>query len=215
MINNNYKYPYPNFKAHKIAHAKSSINGVTANFEIYRLQKRDRAFLRKLLETISIRTLMPNISSQAAETWQNILQNGIFNAMSPLNRSFLAISENKPCGIITYRKGQTTNLIDLCSIPIETNKKALLCGKTMILHFLQDIQKSHSKNIKLEAVKSSHGNPAALYESLGFETIDIGNRYIEMACSRDNINKQATKLKKNIQITKCKPEKTDLNNIVS
>lgn len=210
FYNTNYA---PNFGAHKIAKAKNTINGVTTHIDIYKLKPSDKPFLKKLLEKISIKEMYPHLEDGQVKIWQDMVRYSIFNAISPMHSSYLAMCNNAPCGVATCTEGKVLNVLDISSIPVDKNKKANLSGLTMLYHLFLNAKKNNTEKIALEALKSSPGNPVQKYSQLGLKKVEEGTRYIQMECDSANIDKQINTLKTKIQYRECKPVNVNLEEI--
>ena len=92
-----------NFKAVKIAKTQSFVDGIKTEIDIYRLSHKDCSFLNNLAQTIEPAKLMPKDAQKYGfERWKEIFLYAIENAMRPEYRSYLAVTQNKPCGLINF-----------------------------------------------------------------------------------------------------------------
>lgn len=196
------------FNARQIAKTKNLKNGITTHIEILELGKSDIEPLNNSLNKISIRRLYPNLSKEKIDLWENILEFAINNVNSGEMKSFLAIFNNKPCGLMTIQENKKINVIDMVAIPIAKNKKANLTGHTFFKFLFNRAIEKKASSIELEAVKGSPGNPLKLYKALGFNIIENGDRYVSMSSSIANVKLQKQKMANFIKYASCKHPKS-------
>ena len=121
-INNNIS---PQFKAIKVAKTSNTINNLTTNIDIYKLNpKKDNLFLKNLKDKINFRKLFPQMPEFEARRIQRIFNYTINSAADSNFTAYVAISENKVCGILSFLLNDNNNtFIDgICSIPTDINK---------------------------------------------------------------------------------------------
>ena len=151
----------PQFKAVKVATAKNTVKNLTTQIDLYKLNpKQDNAFLTKWKSFVDFKKLFPNLQEFEAERLQQIFNYTINSASDIEYTAYVAISNNKPCGIVSYLQNSNNNtFIDaICSVPIEINKKVRKVGSTLILQTFKDASKNNSKEIVLDAVNNGPFN---------------------------------------------------------
>ncbi len=192
----------PQFKAVKVATTKNTVKNVTTKIDLYKLDpKKDSTFLKKLKDSINFEKLFPSIHEFEVARWQQVFNYAVNSAADANYTSYVAISENKPCGIISYLQNNTNNtFIDaLCSIPIEVNKKVRKVGSTLMLQVFKDASKNNSKEIVLDAVNNGPFNIIEKYKNFGFKPHEVSIRYTTMRCNKNNREDQIKLLKKEIE----------------
>lgn len=186
---------YPQFKATKIAHTRNNIGKITTSIEIYKLGREDHNFLNKLAKKINFNELFPKLDTYSIERWKHILEYCIKTALNPDNQTFLAVSDNKPCGILSYSNDRNSLYLDgICSIPIEKNKKVNFVGKTLFLQIFKDAKEKNCKSIILDAVNNGPFNVVKKYENLGFKKDRTTFPYTKMVCNKHKIAEQLKEL---------------------
>ena len=214
-VNSVNSYNSLNFRAQKIAKAKNCYKGLTTHIDIYRLNESDNNFLKKLLDSIDLKRLLPDISNDKLKLYQDVFRAGIFNAMDSMNTAYIAMSNNTPCALLALQPGKTTNFLDLVSIPIDKNKKVNWASQTLLYQAFLDSKNANSNTIKLEAVKDSFGNPVKKYKEWGLEAISEGDKYVEMHCNRPNITRQLERFSEKIGYKKVKQKNINIEKFVN
>lgn len=189
----------PSFGALKIATAKNFVKGAETSIDIYKLEKKDHNFVEFLEENVDYHKLAPTIRKDLQDRWQKVFRYCIERIKSGENDSFIAVSDNKPCGIFTYIIDSCSAYLDaVCKIPNLENE-VHLAGKTMILSFLKSAEKTNSKTVTLDAVKDGPVDVISLYEKLGFKkvynSIDDGV-YQPMEMNKFKLKEQLKNLEK-------------------
>lgn len=214
LISPKYDFNKPQFKAQKIAQVKNCYQGLTTHIDIYRINKTDIKFLKKLLRSIDIKKLLPKVSEDLQKTYQDIFKATVFNAMDPNNTAYIAFNENIPCGLFTLRPGKTTSILDLVAIPTSENQTTNLIGQTLLYQGFRDSQKANAKKIQLEAIKKSIGNPVEKYIKWGLKEVDSGDKYIQMECDKSNINKQLKRFARKIKYKEVRQKNTNIESFI-
>ena len=101
-ITNSTNYNLTSFKATKVARTQNFLHGVTTEIELYKLGREDKRFLQEWLKKVDFKKLCPKLSKTMQERWQKVFNYCVNQAEDSIHTSYIAISENKPCGIITY-----------------------------------------------------------------------------------------------------------------
>jgi len=184
-----------NFQARKIALTKNVFNGTSTHIDLYELSGSDVNFLQKLKDKIKIAELMPNLKDGEAKSWQDVLDFTINAALDKSIKKYVAISGEKPCGIMALKKeGRVLNLLGISSIPVDVNKKVAFSGSTLFCHLFSNAKKSKTKKVILEALRNSHFDLVTKYKEKGFFVGQQGERYISMSCPSYNIRAQLKRL---------------------
>ncbi len=186
----------PNFKAVKVAQTKNILIDSAPVIDLYKLHKSDRPFLKKLSEQVKYKKLMPYLSESLQKRWQKIFDYCITKAFLQDNNSYVAVSNNKVCGIMTYQYDNKNilNLDGICSIPIDTNKKVKQLRRAMFYQLFKDAQASDARGIKLEAVIDGPFDVVSMYEDLGFKQNMNSSKYVSMTCNKHKILYQLKEL---------------------
>lgn len=203
---------YPtNFKATKIATAKAAIGRTISEFEIYKLGKSDQNFIEKLANNVNFVERCKNLSSNLAKRWQKIFVYCIENAKENTNTTYIALRNNKTCGIMTYSyDGCSLFLNGICSIPDKNGKRAPFCGQTLFYQLFKDAQEDGAKSIKLDAVQDGPFDVVSKYEKLGFKKDPTTIPYTRMICGKYKIKEQLKELPFLVDYSKSSPERTNL-----
>lgn len=192
----------PHFKAVKVATTKNTAKNVTTQIDLYRLNPRhDSDFLKNLKDRIDFRKLFPKLNEFETARWQQIFNYTIDSAADSEYTAYLAISDNKPCGILSYlQNGDNNTFIDaICSIPTEVDKKVRKVGSTLILQAFKDASENNSKEIVLDAVNNGPFNIIEKYKNFGFKPHEVSIKYTTMRCNKNNREEQIKQLKKEIE----------------
>ena len=200
-----------NFKAIKIAHTQNLCGSTPINIDIYRLTREDGHFLKKWSDSINFSKLFPKLNQLAIERWEKIFKYSIFSALDSQNISYLAVSDNRPCGIATYCLDRNSFYLDaICSVPIETDKKVKLAGKTLFYQIFRDAKKENARDITLDAVQNGPFDVVKKYEKLGFKKDPTTHPYTKMVCNKHKIATQLKEIPFEIDYYECEREKTNL-----
>ena len=205
QIQNNRQNFTPQFKALHIANA--------GNLSLYRIaDAADKKFIKGLPDRIKIKELMPNLSKQGSDRWQEMLEYAVDNAQYPENITYLETHNNKPCGIITFRTENRTTFLDcICTFPTIIGEKVKLAGKTLFYQMFKDIQDIRNAKIELEAITNGPFNVVKKYEELGFKkTSRVLPTKIVMETNSAKIKDTFRKLSELINYEQIKPEKINL-----
>lgn len=211
VSNNTYKYP--NFRALKVAETSNTLRRVTTNIDLYKIGAEDKEFLFNLLKKIKYTVLYPKIGEEKAERWQQIFNYSVDRAFNRDNTTYIAIHDNKPCGIMTFEENSVMLLDGICTIPTEVNNKVPGVGKTLFYQLFKDTKEADAKGIVLVAVLDGPFDVVKKYEALGFLQ-DIPSEvedYSSMTCNKYKVLEQLKKLSAQIEYNKCNEEKVNLN----
>jgi len=193
----------PNFGALKVASAKNYVKGRETLIDIYKLTKNDNDFIDILEKSTDYHRLASSLKSDMQERWQKVFHYCIEEMKDGYNQNFVAVSNNKPCGILTYYANGTSSYLDgVCKIPAPVEEDVHLTGQTLILNFLKAAQQANSKTVGLDAVKDGPFDVISLYEKLGFKKVfhpDDEGKYQPMEMNKFKLKEQIKKLEKVIK----------------
>jgi len=201
--------PYsPKFGALHIANA--------GNLQIYKLtDSADKKFIKNLASSVNMCELMPNLGKEEADRWNEMLSYAVDNAQCPENITYIETLNNKACGIITFRPGNTSFLDCICTWPIEVGKKVKLAGKTLFFQMFKDVQALKSKKLKLEAITNGPYNTVKKYEELGFkQTSSVFPTKVIMETNSSKLKDTFHNLSGLIDYEPVKPQKINLSRMV-
>lgn len=200
MINNNLNTP--SFKARQIAQTRNILKNIETKITLYELNHKDKTFLTQLPEKIDLQKLMPNLTPQGYSRWKEMLQVGVDKAILTDRKSCLAVVENKPCGIITYKSGKKTFDLDcICTWPIEFGNKVNAGGKTLFNQMFKTFIEQKADKIKLEAITNGPFDTVEKYKDLGFIVTGGEGHKIFMETNSQKLQKTLKKLEKFIDYT--------------
>jgi len=153
----------PNFTALHIANA--------GELKLYKITSlADKKYLKTLPNKIKTSELMPGLSKQATDRWNEMLEYAVNNAQDTPNITYLETFNNKPCGILTFSPcGKTFKLNCICTWPVEFGQKIKLAGKTLFYQLFKDFQNEKGRKIELEAITNGPFDTVKKYEELGFK----------------------------------------------
>ena len=181
----------PSFSAIKVAKTRNLTNNMLTEIDLYKLYRGDRPFLQKLAETVRYKKLLLDLSNDMQDRWQNILNYCITKAFKDENTSYIFVSLDKICGIMTYQKDYNViNLDGICSIPVRINERIKSLRKTMFYQLFKDAQELNMKGIHLNAITDGPFELISKYEELGFKPDKKPSRYISMFCNKHRISEQ-------------------------
>lgn len=196
----------PNFTALHIANA-----GALKLIKITDIA--DKKYLKELPDKINIKELMPNLTNDEANRWNEMLEYAVARAQKN-NNTYIETINDKICGIITYSLGKNSKLDCICTWPVEIGKKVKLAGKTLFYQMFKDFQAQGGKKLELEAITNGPVDTVKKYEELGFQK--NSNVFATKRGMETNIYKVKDTLKKLNEIIDyetIEPEKINLNNL--
>ena len=194
----------PNFRAIKVAETYNTVRDITTKIDLYKIQPQDWPFLMRLQKLVDYKNLCTKFSKDLVARWQRIFNYCIDGALYNERVSYVAVSEGKVCGIMTYSGGSTMLWDGVCSIPIRENQKVPLVGTTLFYMAFRDAKAADVNKIDLKAVVDGPYDVASKYEKFGFKHMYTGDgQYDEMSCGRHNIKDQLHRLKHKIVYMEC------------
>ncbi len=216
-INNSIRYQ-PQFKAIRIAQVKNYLGNTETIIDLYKLtnSQSDLKFINniKYNKLFDFKHLCSQMHSFDQTRWRRIFDYCIAKIESGDN-AYIAVSENRPCGIMAFFEDKNITLDGICAIPKKNGKKVPLTGKTLFLQLFREAKSKNVKNISLEAVEDGPYNVIKKYEELGFKKQNGEYQgYTSMVSNKYNSNIQIKNLSKELDYIKTEPEKTDLNTFI-
>ena len=197
-----------------IAKSVNCVKNMETSIDLYEITAKDKAFLKKLEETVKMRELMPadkGISHEGFCRWQAMLEVAIAKAGLGDRKCVIAVKDNKPCGIITYKPDKKTfNLDCICTWPVEAGKKVALAGQTLFKQMFSDFLKQKADFIELSAILNGPFPVVPKYMRLGFRQTGGKNFLIEMRTNNQQV-KNTMKHLDDIIITHPMENSEDIN----
>ena len=194
----------PNFAGIRLAKSTNCIKNIETSIDLYEITQKDKAFLKRLRESVNVKELMPSekITRQEYDRWQEMLNLALDKAASEDRKCVIAATNNKPCGIITYLPGKNKYYIDcICTWPVETGKKVTLAGQTLFKQMFSDFLSGKANIIDLTAILNGPFSTVSKYMKLGFKQIGGENYLVAMRTNRENTKQTMAELNKIITTT--------------
>lgn len=193
------KQRQPNFTAIHIANTKNFVKNIGTEIQLYALsQKYDKNFLKTF--DVDMESLMPGLAKYNYQRWHEMLEVAKDNALKTDRMSFLAVSQNKPCGIIAFQPGKKTFLLDcICTWPIEYAKKVNFAGTTLFNQLFRTFDSQKANKIKLEAITNGPFDTVTKYKKLGFRPISSYDHKVLMETNEQRIKQQLDFLENTIE----------------
>lgn len=211
-ISNTTNYNLTSFKATKVATTKNLLHGVATEIELYKLGKEDKRFLQEWMKKVDFKKLCPNLPETLQARWQKVFNYCISQAEDIDHTSYVAISDNKPCGILTFIEDSTYYLDGICSVPNELGKKVNLVGKTLFYQIFKNAHEDNAKGIDLKAINDGPFDVVDKYEKLGFKREHCPtDEYTKMHCNKHRMAAELKEFPFEIDYEEVEPEKVNLN----
>ena len=184
-----------NFKAIRVARTSNIVGNLTTQIDLYKIYKGDRPFLQKLAESVDYKKLAPYLIREMQLRWQKILNYCITRSFNESNSSYVSVSKDKVCGIMTYSKDNNIiNLDCICAIPLSKTERVKQFKKTMFYQLFKDASDMDARGIHLDAVTDGPFELVSKYEELGFKEDKKPSKYISMFCNKHKIAEQLREL---------------------
>ncbi len=197
-----------NFRARKIAETKNIYKKVATDIDLYELTKRDNLFLVKLAGSTNFSKLVPDMCEYYQYRWQRVFNYAIESAINPNYRAFIALHNNKPCGIMTCKQdGNNLYLDSICDIPVKGGKRVNYTGSTLFCLLYKIAEELNVKGISLAAVPDGPIDVVSKYLDKGFKIINQNELYTDMFCSKYKIREKLKELLSNISYKTIKKSK--------
>ena len=205
-----------NFKAIKVAETKNVFRNISTNIDIYKLNFNDKKNLDLLCDKVDFKECLNNLSEYDRNRWKKVFEYTIESAKSKDSNAFLAISNEKPCGIISFFEDKNKIYLDsICAIPQKNSKRVNYVGSTLFYQLFKFADEAKSKCIDLLAVANGPIDVISKYVSKGFRKQGMDGEYVKMSCNKYKIKEQLHELSQNIEYKKCnKSDNVDLFNLI-
>lgn len=214
-IDNSNKHITPNFTAIRVANIKNNIGNRTTSIDLYQIRREDFGFLQKLAQKIDINKICTNLSETHRQRWDRVFRYCVESAFRFGNQTYLAVCNNRPCGIMTYIASKNIFLDGICAIPDENGKRTLNIGQTMLHKLFKIANENNAQNITLKAVADGPFNIVEKYENIGFKKdIDQDSDYINMTCNKYKVKEQLENFKKTQEYSELDNERVLLYKII-
>lgn len=188
-----------NFKARCIANTSNVYKKAKTHIDIYELSNKDNNFIKKLGASVDYKKLMPELCDYYQFRWQKVFNYAVESALNKENKAYLAVSNNKPCGIMTfYEHGNNIVLDSICDIPQNNGRRVNYTGSTLICLLYQIAQRLNVKGISLSAVTDGPIDVVAKYIQKGFKITEQDEVYTQMYCSKYKFKEKLAELLENI-----------------
>lgn len=195
---------------------RANIIAQSGNLKICELTgPKDILFLKEFAKRTDFQKLMPGLSYREANRWHEMLEYAIGYANNPLNKTYLTISDNKLCGIITAFQDKTTFVDCICTIPIKVGQKVKLAGKTLFYQIFKDFIEYNGSRMELSAIVNGPYDTISKYNELGFKkTSDVSFTTVKMSANKYAIKDAMERLKKIIKYKSLPNIKINLNDTI-
>ena len=189
----------PNFQAIPVAKTINRIGKLETRIDLWELSTKDKAFLKQLEAKVNMHKLMPNIDEASCKRWHEMLEIASEDTISSRTRSYLAVSDNKPCGIISILSGKRKfKVATVCTWPIETGRKVKMAGQTLFYQMFKAFNKSKANEVTLQAIQDGPFDVVSKYQQLGF-SIKCKSRLVDMAADKRSAKNVMSKLSEVIE----------------
>lgn len=161
------------FTARKFAIVKSIAD--TAPIEIYRIGKKDKEALNRIVDGIDMSKLLPSKrNSKNFSIWQELIQfMGDFIGTTNRQRVLLAVQDEKPCGLlVSICKKKHCDLVGFATWPIGVDKKVKNAGRALFTAFLDMVTAKKYKTLKLEPILQGPTDTVGFYKKMGLDFHD-------------------------------------------
>ncbi len=190
ILNGQHNFKSPYFTGIHIATSTNCIKNVETKIDLYEITSKDKAFLKKLKETVNMENLFPDkrISKDEYQRWQDMLSISVDQAFNNGNKSIIAVKDNKPCGIITFKPDKRTYFLAcICTWPVETGKKVVLAGQTLFKQMFSEFLAQKSNFIELVAILNGPFSVVPKYMRLGFKQTGGENFLVAMRANQERV----------------------------
>ena len=175
------------------------MNNIKTEIQLLELSpKYDKHFLKNF--DVDMETLMPGLAKYNYERWHEMLEYAKDNALKPDRRTLLAITEQKPCGIMAFQPGKKTFFVDcICTWPVEYAKKVNYAGTTLFNQLFKIFDNAKANKIRLEAITNGPFDTLTKYKKLGFVPLSSNGHKVEMETNSQRVGRQLNFLENHIE----------------
>lgn len=171
-VNLNQQKSKINFQARQAASVITNVNNIRKEIQLYRLDKSDIPFAKKMIECLDLKKLHPNTDNYSGFVpWKNIITGAV--ARIENEDVFLAVNNKRPCGILAYydKSSKYTFLSRLASWPIKPDYKPEHIGKSLMRILFQHAKDNNIKGICLTPAECKPNGKSCktFYSFLGFK----------------------------------------------
>lgn len=187
--NNGQPYHY-SFKG--IPYAKAALETLPeyGDIVVYRLDKTDLPFLKKMLKNIKLEKLAPEVKDpQQRNEWKHIIK----EAAEGINRDedvYLSTYKSKPCGIISaipYYNEEVSYLSYVATWPLKAGENVKCAGKVLFKNIFEQAKKDKKAIGLVMDSKCPKGkrNNKTFYSKLKFHDLNNPGVYLKIAKAKD------------------------------
>lgn len=199
----------PNFQARQLARTVNHVGKLDTKIDLWQVSGRDEFVLKRILRTTDMAKLMPEVPLKESKRWKEMLEIAVDDTVSKGTKSFLAVSEGKPCGIMSVVEGKNHFYTScVCTWPIECGKKVKLAGKTLFYQLFKSFEDTKAKTISLKAIQDGPFETVPKYKSLGFNVSNY-DRLVEMETNKSRVKQTCAKLDEMIDYVPVKDGKDE------
>lgn len=189
-----------NFQARQTAVTKNTFKNITTKIDLYELGAGDRNFLEKLKSSVDFDKSLAKIPEFDRKRWQKVFNYTVESAKNRENRAFVAISNSKPCGLLSFYEDAKSLYLDaICDIPQNNGRRINFTGSTLFYQLFKIAEELKVKCINLAAVIDGPIDVITKYKEKGFKETGSEDEYITMTCNKYKIKEQLEKLSSEIQ----------------
>ena len=186
------------FRAKHLAVTKNKFKNVTTKIDLYELTSKDKKFLEKLKDSVDFDKSLRDMPEFDRKRWQKVFNYAVESAQNSDSRAYLAVSNSRPCGILSFFDDIKSFYLDaICDIPQPNGKRVNYTGSTLFYQMFKLAEELKIKLIKLSAVIDG--------------PIDV---YVKMSCNKYEIKEQLKKLSSNIQYKTLNSENKNLEDLI-
>ncbi|MBR1776219.1 hypothetical protein IJ750_04010 [bacterium] len=157
-----------NFKAIPLAQVK--IKGISEPYKLFGVTVHDSSFLQKLVSSINLKNLMPNLTKEEYEAWEHFFKRAAERGSSQEGKTIIESYNDKFCGILNYTELPNGFYVNhVVTVPDKESHRVPCAGQILFNElFYRLIGSKNAKKIELQAYKQSPFSPISKYLKLGF-----------------------------------------------
>ena len=203
------------FRAKHLAVTKNKFKNVTTKIDLYELTSKDKKFLEKLKDSVDFDKSLRDMPEFDRKRWQKVFNYAVESAQNSDSRAYLAMSNSRPCGILSFFDDIKSFYLDaICDIPQPNGKRVNYTGSTLFYQMFKLAEELKIKLIKLSAVIDGPIDVVSKYKEKGFKEIGMDDEYVKMSCNKYEIKEQLKKLSSNIQYKTLNSENKNLEDLI-